>query len=353
MNIVVLAGGLSTERDVSISTGTMVCKSLKNKGHNAVLLDAFFGYDNLNNDMDRIFENAKNNVEDNKKISHLAPEIDKLKASRDEGDKSIIGKNVLKICKAADIVFIALHGENGEDGRLQAMFDLMGIKYTGTGYLGSALALNKGLTKQLLDSNNVLTPSGNIIKKHSKDVDQITENFRLPCVIKPCSGGSSIGVSIANTLEELRKAVRSVLEFDSEVIIEEYIKGREFSVGVLDGMVLPVIEIKPKQGFFDYANKYQHGMSEEICPADIDEITTKKMQEITMNVFKILKLEIYSRIDFILDNQGKIYCLEANTLPGMTPMSLLSKEAAVLGISHEDLCEKIINASLSRFEYLA
>ena len=352
MNIVVLAGGLSTERDVSISTGTMVCKSLKNKGHNAVLLDAFFGYDNANNDLYRIFENAKSEEVDNKKISHLAPEIDKLKASREEGDTSIIGKNVIEICKAADIVFIALHGENGEDGRLQAMFDLMGIRYTGTGYLGSALALNKGLTKQLLDSNNILTPSGKIIKKHSKEVDSIIESFELPCVIKPCSGGSSIGVSIANTTEELRIAVRSILEYDSEVIVEEYVKGREFSVGVLDGKALPIIEIKPKQGFYDYANKYQHGLTEEICPADLDEESTTKMQEKALNVFKILKLEVYSRIDFILDSKSEMYCLEANTLPGMTPTSLLPQEAAVLGINHEDLCEKIINSSLARFDEL-
>ena len=172
----------------------------------------------------------------------------------------------------------------------------------------------------------------------------------LPVVVKPCSGGSSIGVYIVDTEEAYREALEKSFCYEDEVVVEPYIKGREFAVGIIDGKALPVIEIIPKTGFFDYANKYQSGCTEEICPAQIDDETAGRMQRATELAFKALKLDVYSRADFLLDAKGDIYCLEMNTLPGMTSASLLPKEAKAAGIEYGDLCELIIEKSLARYQ---
>jgi D-alanine-D-alanine ligase len=226
---------------------------------------------------------------------------------------------------------------------------LFGIKYTGTGYLGSALAMDKGMTKQLFLNNNVPTPKG--IKLNSRDIYNAieiikSEGIKYPCVVKPCCGGSSIGVSIPNNDEEFVKAVQEAFGFEENVIVEEYIEGREFSIGVIGGEALPIIEIIPLQGFYDYKNKYQVGMTKDECPASISPELTKKMQEEAVHASRVLQLDTYSRIDFISDSKGEIYCLEANTLPGMTPTSLLPQEAAVLGIEFPELCERLIQESM-------
>lgn len=342
MNIVVLAGGLSTERDVSISSGSLVCAALKKAGHNAILMDVFFGIKDLNGSVADVFKRGDTLVKVN--IGTDIPDIAKIKTIRGESMFGEIGPNVLELCKAADIVYMGLHGENGENGRLQALFDVINVRYTGSGYLGSALAMNKALTKQLLLAADVLTPEGVGITKENKD--SIVDSFSMPCVIKPCSGGSSIGISIAKNKNELKKAIDEAFKYEDEVLVEEYIAGREFSVGILGDKVLPIIEIIPNEGFYDYSHKYQKGWTQEICPAQLDEPIAKAMQETALRVNNILKLEVYSRIDFILDKNNQMYCLEANTLPGMTPTSLLPQEAMVIGISYEQLCEKIIELSL-------
>lgn len=344
MNIVVLAGGLSTERDVSICTGKMVCKALKERGHNAILVDLFIGYKSDSKDWARVFEKSREGVNSIDSIGTAVPDIDKLKSSANNGAR--IGENVIEICRAADVVFMALHGEDGENGTVQATFDLMGIKYTGSGYFGSAIAMNKYITKQLFINNDILTPQCTVINDNTCDCK--LNDIKMPCVVKPCSGGSSIGVSIVNTKEELEDAIKKAAKFEDDILVEEYINGREFSVGVLDGKSLPIIEIIPKQGFYDYANKYQKGFTIEITPAELDEETTKTMQALAVLVHKVLDLDVYSRIDFLLDADNNIYCLEANTLPGMTPTSLLPQEAAAAGIEYGELCEKIIEMSLAQ-----
>ena len=168
----------------------------------------------------------------------------------------------------------------------------------------------------------------------------------FPCVVKACCGGSSVGVAMANDAEEYEEAKKEAFLYDDEVVVEEYIKGREFSVGVMDGVALPVIEIAPLQGFYDYKNKYQAGSAIETCPAELSAEKTEEMQEYAEKAFKILRLKNYARMDFMMNESGDLFCLEANTLPGMTPTSLLPQEAAAAGISFSELCERIIEAAL-------
>ncbi len=345
MNIVVLAGGLSAERDVSICTGEMVVNALRKNGHCAVLVDLFFGYQGSEEDYKKVFATAKGGEDKVDAVKKIAPDIEALKATRDDGSR--IGDNVFDICKAADIVFMALHGEDGENGKVQAAFDLMGIKYTGSGYLGSALAMDKVLSKRIFMNNSILTPEFEIINEENFE-DKI-KAITFPCVVKPSSGGSSIGVSIVNSKDEVLGAMEKASVYDDDILIEGYIKGREFSVGVLGDIALPIIEIIPKQGFYDYENKYQAGATTEITPAELDDATTKQMQNLAVKAHKALGLDVYSRTDFLLDKWGDIHCLESNTLPGMTPTSLLPQEAEVVGIGYQQLCEKIIELSLCRF----
>ena len=194
--------------------------------------------------------------------------------------------------------------------------------------------------------NHIPTPEGTWLYAKSKDKPLSDFGLSLPVVVKPCSGGSSIGVYICHTEEEYRAALDASFPQEQCVVIEKYIKGREFACGIIDGKALPVIEIVPKSGFFDYANKYQDGCTEEICPANIPEEIEQKMRKATERAFNALKLNVYSRADFLLDDKGNIYCLEVNTLPGMTPASLLPKEAAYTGIEYPELCDLIIEKSL-------
>ena len=340
MNIVVLAGGTSTERDVSLITGKNVTKSLRRSGHKATLLDVFMGY---NGDVGTFFES--DGIDETLKISDTDPDIQGILASRKGDAKGLFGENVITLCKLADIVFIALHGEDGEDGKVQATFDLMGIKYTGSGSFGSALAMNKFVAKELMDANGIKNAKY-IITKGDDDIPE----FPLPCVIKPFSGGSSVGVSIVTEQGEYENAIRQAAKYESDIIIEEYVKGREFSLGIVGDVALPPIEIIPKEGFYDYKNKYQEGMTIEICPAELDDALTKKMQEAAKAVFKALDLDVYGRIDFILkDGTEDFYCLEANSLPGMTSMSLLPQEAAAEGIDYDSLCQRIVDLSFKKY----
>lgn len=342
MNIVVLAGGLSAERDVSICSGEMVCNALRRKGHHAVLVDLFFGYTGDETDWDTVFAQCLTDEQSIDRIGQTVPDIEAMAATRQ--DHSRIGDNVISICKAADIVFMALHGEDGENGKVQAVFDLHGIAYTGTGYLGSAVAMNKSLSKQIFIQHGIRTPRYIITSPEHPFPNMAAIGY--PCVVKPCSGGSSIGVSIVHNANELSAAIESAKKYESNIIIEQYVHGREFSIGVIDGEALPIIEIIPTEGFYDYVNKYQ-GNTLEVCPAELVANIAKAMQDAAVEVYHALELNVYARIDFLLDKEQQFHCLEANTLPGMTPASLLPQEAAAVGIPFDDLCELLINKSLT------
>ena len=346
MKIIVLAGGLSTERDVSLSSAAGICRTLIEKGHNAFLLDVFMGLPYDSDKLDEVFTLPGHGLEIAKNIATEEPDLAAIKASRPDQSDCFLGPNVIELCRMADITFIGLHGGEGENGKLQATFDLLGIKYTGPNSLGCAAAMHKGIAKQIFLESGVPTPNGVCIHKNKNKKDLSSLGLSLPVVVKPCSGGSSIGVYIVHTEEEYTEALEKSFRYEDELVIEEYVKGREFACGIIDDKALPPIEIIPKTGFFDYANKYQDGATDEVCPANISEEISAKMQEYTVRAFHALKLDVYSRADFLLDADNNLYCLEMNTLPGMTAASLLPKEAAVTGIEYGDLCELIIEKSL-------
>lgn len=349
MKIVVLAGGLSTERDVSLASGAGICKTLRERGHEAFLMDVYLGFPYDADKLEEAFTLPGAGLEIAEGIKTTEPDLAAIKASREDRSDCFVGPNVIDICRLADIVFMGLHGDVGENGKLQATFDILGIRYTGPNYLGSALAMDKGIAKKIFKMSGVPTPLGTSLKRAQKDVTLSELGLSLPVVVKPCSGGSSIGVYIVHTEDEYKDAIEKSFRCEDEVVVEPYIKGREFAVGIIDGKALPVIEIIPKTGFFDYANKYQPGATEEICPASIPEETAVKMQRATELAFQSLKLDVYSRADFLLDENGDIYCLEVNTLPGMTATSLLPQEAKAAGIEYGELCELIIEKSLARY----
>ena len=343
MKIVVLAGGISTERDVSLVTGSMIYKALVNKGHQVMLLDVYLGYEEDN--YKDIFSVKRDWSEKIGAISSQNPDISQVKSMRKDNPECVIGPHVIDICSQADIVFLALHGQNGEDGKIQAMFDLLDIKYTGTNYLSSALAMDKAISKELFVKYNVPTPKGITVVEG----ENICWNS-FPCIVKVNCGGSSVGVYKATNEKELEEALEKAFTYEKRVLIEEFIEGREFSIGVIDGKALPIIEIAPKVGFYDYKNKYQAGSAIETCPAELPQNVTKAMQECAEKVYDTLRLCTYVRMDFRMDSDFNFYCLEANTLPGMTPTSLLPQEAAAVGIDFAGLCEKIIDISMKKYE---
>ncbi len=350
MKIVVLAGGLSTERDVSFKTGDMVSKALRENGHQVILLDVFMGYSDKEEDLTDIFDRAEEVSVKVEGIPEVAPNLAKVKASRKDQSDCFFGPNVIELCRMADVVFMALHGENGENGKIQATFDLFGIRYTGSGYLSSAIAMDKGVAKKFFVADGIPTPQGIALKKENRKDSAAELGIPLPCVVKPCCGGSSIGVSIARDEAEFKKALDEAFRWENELVIEQYVQGREFSVGVIDYKALPVIEIAPVQGFYDYKNKYKAGSAVETCPAVLSEELTKQMQHYAERVAHVLGLDTYSRMDFLLDEKNNMYCLEANTLPGMTPTSLLPQEANVVGMNFNQLCEKLIEISLRKYQ---
>lgn len=341
MKVVVLAGGTSTERDVSLVSGSKIYKALRANGHQAILLDVYLGYQG---DTAGIFEKDTDWASEIGSVSEKNPDLDAVKALRPDGHKRFFGPNVLELCQQADAVFMALHGANGEDGKIQACFELCGIPYTGTDFVSSAMSMDKGITKDIFLANRIPTPRGIRLAKGAVEAERIP----YPCIVKACCGGSSVGVTIARNDEQYELAKKEAFRYDEEAIIEEYITGREFSVGVIDGKALPVIEIAPKCGFYDYKNKYQVGSTEEFCPARLNEEDTLRMQKLAEKVFVALRLKNYARMDFMMSENGEIYCLEANTLPGMTPTSLLPQEARVVGMSFEQLCEKLLNQALEQ-----
>ena len=350
MDIVVLAGGLSTERDVSFKTGSMVAAALKENGHRVILLDVFMGYGEQEVDLNGIFDRAAEISVKVSDIPEVAPDLAAVKASRKDQSPCFFGPNVIRMCQMADIVFMALHGENGENGKLQAAFDLLGVKYTGSDYLSSAIAMNKGMAKKLFVEAGIPTPKGIAMTRETREDDVTKLNLHLPCVVKPCCGGSSIGVTIVRDAAEFKAALDEAFRWEDELVIEEFVEGREFSVGVIEGKALPVIEIAPIQGFYDYKNKYKAGSAVETCPAELPEDVSAQMRHYAEEVAKVIGLDTYSRSDFLLDKDGNMFCLEANTLPGMTPTSLLPQEAAVVGVNFNELCEKLIDISMKKYE---
>ena len=343
MKIVVLAGGLSPERNVSLSSGAMVGQALRERGHRVALVDLFFGLEDTAGTPESLYDQPV--PEAFKTVSRQAPDLKQVRASRRDQSASAIGPGVLELCAGADIVYLALHGACGEDGRIQAALDLLGVPYTGSGCLASAIAMDKDLTKRLV-ADRVVTPRWQVVRVCEENLEQLTAETELPVVVKPIDSGSSIGVYIARTRPELHRALEGSMALGGRTVLEQYIQGREIQVAVLDGKALPSIEIIPKEGFYDYENKYQPGAALEVCPARIPPEWEQRLGEAALEVFRTVGLCVYARADFIVTEDGTPYFLEINTLPGMTPTSLVPQEAAAVGIDYGTLCETIIQRSL-------
>lgn len=348
MKIIVLAGGLSPERQVSLVSGQGICRALRSLGHQAVLVDMFMGLEDWDGAVEDIF-NAPDGRCTQEEITAQAPDLTAVRASRRDASASLFGPGVLEACRMADAVFLGLHGECGEDGRVQAVFDLLGIPYTGSGYLASGMAMNKDITKQVMERSGVLTAPWRALRYKKEDIPRLTDELPLPAAVKTINGGSSLGLALPETRKELRRALEEMLAYGGHVIVEKKIKGRDLTVGVLGDRYLPAVEMISRNGsYFDYAAKYQAGQSLEVCPAPITPEQQRTIGEAALRLHRALGLRAYSRTDFILDEDGRAWCLEINTLPGMTPGSLLPKEAAAVGISYPELCGKILELSLAR-----
>ncbi len=348
MKIIVLAGGISTERDVSLSSGQKIYQALKQNGHQAILLDLFLGLPDPKQPLEDLFLSDVDWASSIHQVAERAPDIEAVKAMR-PGFKSLLGPHVLELCDLCDIVFLALHGSNGEDGKIQALFDLMGIRYTGAGHASSAICMDKALTKQLFRSRGVPTPPAITVEKGQPV--EIPEAVGFPCMVKTCCGGSSVGVYQVNEPFSLNQALKDAFSYESRILIERCIVGREFSVAVVEGKALPIIEIAPLIGFYDYKNKYQAGSTIETCPAVLPKNVTARIQRHAEEACAAVGIEGYARVDFMLDERsGEDYALEVNTLPGMTPTSLMPQEAKALGYSFGQLCEWILEVSLRKYD---
>lgn len=328
LKIILLVGGTSTERYISKLSSKSIYAALKGLGHEVILLDPAYG-DNQPNEPEQFF-----NEKDFTEISNS----NYIKCfNRKEFD-------------SADLVFIGLHGKWGEDGTVQAILDLKGVKYTGSKTLSSAVTMDKILSKILFDKFAIPTPkwfSFNNSEMTSEDVAIKIENeLGYPAIIKPNDQGSTVGLSICRNKNDVKQALSLAKDYSEKILVEEFIPGRELTVGVLGDEVLPVLEIKPKHEIYDYECKYTSGMSEYIVPADIPENIANELQKVSLVAFKSLECEGYARIDFRLSAENKFYLLEINTLPGMTSLSLVPKMAKAIGMSFEQLIDKIIQLSL-------
>ncbi|SCW62869.1 D-alanine-D-alanine ligase [Ruminococcaceae bacterium YRB3002] len=337
MRIAVLGGGLSPERDVSKKSASLIANALLSKGHEVAVIDL---YDGTSEDPESLYRKGTENPY-SFDIPEEEPDLEKLIAENG-GRREWVGPGVIELCKSADCVFIGLHGSYGENGQIQSVLDSYNIKHTGCNYLGCAIAMDKAVSKALVAGAGLRTAQW-----FTKDPDSITpqeimNKIGLPCVVKPIGTGSSCGVSVVKHEDELPKAIKYAAKYGQLILTEHYISGREITISILGDRALPVTEIIPHEGFYDYKNKYQSGLTTHVCPANLTEAETARAQELALRIFRILRMSSYGRIDMIYaEQEGKFYFIEANNLPGMTNTSLLPEAAAAVGIKYEDLCEQI------------
>jgi D-alanine-D-alanine ligase len=329
MKIAVLFGGTSEERNVSIASAAQIVPALRGLGHDVIAIDTATG--RLSSDSEKKLLTAG-----------IAPEPPSGSSLAQMRDSALSMTNASDM-RDVDVVFLALHGGAGEDGRIQAVLDLAGLAYTGSNHIASATAMDKDLSKRLFRAAGVPTAGWLMAPVLAHDV---SEGLGWPVVVKPNKQGSTVGLTIVRNAPDLAAAVALAGRYDNEVMVEKFIPGRELTVGILDGSALPVGEIIVKGEIFDYQAKYQQGGAQEVFPADLSPQAAAKLQELALRAHNALKLGVYSRIDFRMDPQGDFWCLEANSLPGMTSASLLPQAAKVAGIDFPKLCERICRAAL-------
>mgnify|MGYP006197515615 CR=1 FL=1 len=330
MKVAVLFGGTSEERDVSIASGAQVVKALRSAGHEVIAVDTATG----------VLTGEKEAALLESGVSKLPPE----KANLDmlsTGDPTALTR--APQIEDVDVIFLALHGGAGEDDTLQALLDMVGVPYTGSGRLASAMAMDKDVTKRLARFAGIPTPDWLMAPAEEADV---ARELGYPVVVKPSKQGSTLGLSVVKKPGDLQAALDLAFQYDDEVMLERFVPGRELTVPVLGDDTLPVGEIISKNEIFDYEAKYQPGMAEEIFPAQIPDEVAREAQRLAFETHRALKLEGFSRVDFRLDDRDRLWMLEVNTLPGMTAASLVPKSAQAAGIPFPDLCERICRLAI-------
>ncbi len=334
MRVAVLFGGTSAERDVSIASGAQVVKALREAGHQVIAVDTARGV--LGGPEEQRLLTAG--------VAPEPPQEEELALLRAGAPTALTEAEELR---GVDVVFLALHGGTGEDGTLQALLDLAGIPYTGSGHMASANAMDKDVSKHLFRAAGVPTPDWLMAPVEAWEVEA---RLGYPVVVKPNKQGSTVGLTVVKHPEQLEAAIEEAFRHDDEVMLERFVPGRELTVGILDDRPLAVGEIIPRRSeIFDYESKYQQGGAEEIFPADLSPEKTREVQELGLRVHRALKLADYSRVDFRMDEEGILWCLEVNTLPGMTSTSLLPQSAQAAGIGFPELCDRIVQLALERW----
>jgi D-alanine-D-alanine ligase len=323
MKVAVLMGGRSAEREISLRSGRGMAQALRNLGHEAISIDAANG--------------------------RLLPAGDEERAALPAEALEPAGETALarpETLADADVVLIALHGAAGENGTLQALLDLAGRPYTGSGMLASALAMNKAMSKRVFEREGIPTPAWQLVPAGARVQDVDTARVGFPLVVKPNEEGSSVGLTVVHAAPELPAALRLASEYGAETLIEAYIDGRELTVSLLGDQVLPIVEIRPKSGLYDYESKYTAGRSEYVCPAELPAALATRVQELGHRASAVLGCRGITRVDFRLDAAGTAWCLEVNTIPGMTPTSLVPMAARAAGLSYDHVVQRMLDLAL-------
>jgi D-alanine-D-alanine ligase len=326
MRVTVLTGGTSAERDVALASAVQVVRALRSCGHEVAVVDTAKGFV-PETDEPALLSGV---------VGAEPPSITQLHAL--ERGLLLSGLANLAAVRDADVLFLALHGGRGEDGTIQTLLEMVGVPYTGSGRLGSAMAMDKDISKRLFRMAGVATPDWVMAPAARQQVER---DFGWPVVVKPSKQGSTVGLTVVKSSKEFEPAVALARQYDDEVMVERFIPGRELTVGVLEGRALPVGEIIPRHEIFDYECKYTPGMSQEIFPAELPPSVGAECERLSLLAHEALKLGGYSRVDFRLTAEGDLFCLEVNTLPGMTATSLMPQAARAVGIEFPELCERI------------
>ena len=339
MRITVLLGGASSERNVSIASGLRIASALRSRGHTVTCLDPVGGV--LSADEEQRLGSAA--------VGATPPTPDELAALQQRLKPSFAERPEVR---GAEVVFIGLHGGSGEDGTIQALLEMAGVPYTGSGPMASAIAMDKDISKILFRAADVQTADWKMAPRGASQPDDawLRDCLRaigLPLIVKPSKQGSTVGLTVVKQAAQLAPAITEAFRHDDEVMVERFVAGRELTVGVIGGDALPVGEIIPKHEIYDYECKYTAGMATEVFPADLPARVAARCQEMAVRAFHALKLRGVARIDFRLDDAGEPWCLEANTLPGMTDLSLIPQGAAAAGIPFDQFCERIAMLALA------